>query len=251
MWQSADPIIGKYLPMGEERNRKLPGMGGVFNSRTLSLYAYAALNPLMVIDPDGNANIVIDPGHGDRNMQNRVVDPGASATHGGIQYVEKDLALSFSQAIGGELQKLGHTVTYTRQGDVNLPTAQPLQWRVDVAGQAKPDLFISVHIDSATSPNATGLTVFANAKGQPFKTTIEQSITSTGVRTSPQRNLYLLRNQPTRPALLLEAGFITNQNDVKTITNAISGQSPLAQEIAAGIDRALPQPSPQAPSPPP
>ncbi|TMH79488.1 MAG: hypothetical protein E6H51_03250, partial [Betaproteobacteria bacterium] len=66
----------------------------------------------------------------------------------------------------------GHTVTYTRQGDVNLPTAQPLQWRVDVADQAKPDLFISVHLDSATSPNA------ARIDGTSVQSLVSSSTTS-------------------------------------------------------------------------
>ena len=60
MWQSPDPILGKYLPTGDrERDQNLPGMGGVFNSRNLAVFSYAALNPLAVVDPDGKANVVV------------------------------------------------------------------------------------------------------------------------------------------------------------------------------------------------
>ncbi len=56
MWQSADPIIGKYLPTGNrERDQNLPGMGGIYNSLNLGLYGYSFQNPVRYNDPDGNA----------------------------------------------------------------------------------------------------------------------------------------------------------------------------------------------------
>jgi RHS repeat-associated protein len=58
VWQSADPILGKYLPSGSQ-DQNLLGKGGVFNSRNLAMFSYAALNPLAVIDPDGKANFFI------------------------------------------------------------------------------------------------------------------------------------------------------------------------------------------------
>lgn len=60
VWQSPDPILDKYLPTGnKEKDAKLPGMGGVFNSRNLELYSYAGLSPLNYVDPDGKRIAVI------------------------------------------------------------------------------------------------------------------------------------------------------------------------------------------------
>ena len=74
LWQSADPVLAKYLPSaGEEAGptddikislpslannygsprHALPGIGGVFTGKNLSLYAYTQQNPVRYRDPDG------------------------------------------------------------------------------------------------------------------------------------------------------------------------------------------------------
>ena len=50
VWLSTDPIINSYLG-GQPNN-------GVFEAMNLSLYAFAALNPLKLTDPDGLAFVV-------------------------------------------------------------------------------------------------------------------------------------------------------------------------------------------------
>jgi len=55
VWQSVDPILEKYLPSGDpEKDKNLPGMGGVFNSGNLAGYTYTHQNPVRYVDPDGN-----------------------------------------------------------------------------------------------------------------------------------------------------------------------------------------------------
>lgn len=60
MWQSADPILGKYLPVGGQDDFQLVGMGGVYNPVTLNPYGYGHQNPLRYKDPDGRVAGVDD-----------------------------------------------------------------------------------------------------------------------------------------------------------------------------------------------
>jgi RHS repeat-associated protein len=65
VWQSADPILAKYLPTGnKEKDAQLPGMGGAFNSLNLAMYTYGHQNPVKFTDPDGNAVYMAERGIG-------------------------------------------------------------------------------------------------------------------------------------------------------------------------------------------
>jgi len=59
VWQNADPLLGKYLPIGRRNEvEDLAGIGGVYNSVNNNLLAYAGQNPLKFRDPDGNELVI-------------------------------------------------------------------------------------------------------------------------------------------------------------------------------------------------
>lgn len=93
--------------------------------------------------------VVIDPGHGGRDL-------GAVSPHGGGQ--EKAVTLAIAAALRDELIRTGQTrVALTRSDDRFIP----LRERYEIARRLGADLFISVHADAAPlSDVARGATVY-------------------------------------------------------------------------------------------
>jgi hypothetical protein len=56
--------MAEYVPVApvsddaKKHNQNLPGMGGVFNYVNLHVYHYGANNPIMYVDPNGEADVV-------------------------------------------------------------------------------------------------------------------------------------------------------------------------------------------------
>ena len=92
--------------------------------------------------------VVIDAGHGG-------FDPGAINPVTGLR--EKDVTLRIAKAIRDGLLATGRVrVALTRDKDKYLV----LRERYNIARRLHADLFISIHCDSATSPDATGSSVY-------------------------------------------------------------------------------------------
>lgn len=92
--------------------------------------------------------VMIDPGHGG-------IDSGAVG-HEGSQ--EKHVVLEIANHVRRFLHEHDHVeARLTREQDEFIPLFQ----RVEIAHQHQADLFISIHADGFTSPDAAGASVFA------------------------------------------------------------------------------------------
>jgi N-acetylmuramoyl-L-alanine amidase len=91
--------------------------------------------------------IVIDAGHGGHD----------SGTLGPGDIEEKDVVLDVALRLGALLKhKLGADVIYTRDDD----TFIPLETRTAIANKAQADLFISIHANSSSDPEARGVETY-------------------------------------------------------------------------------------------
>ncbi len=103
--------------------------------------------PSKPIDQPGIHTIVIDPGHGGKDI-------GATGP-GGL--LEKDATLAIANKLAAALAtKLGARVILTREDD----SIVSLDARTAVANQYKADLFLSVHVNAASTKGAHGSEVY-------------------------------------------------------------------------------------------
>lgn len=97
----------------------------------------------------GRPLVVIDPGHGGR-------DPGASGVSGGVR--ESDVTLTLARELRDRLAKGGRVrIALTRDGDTTIA----LDDRAAIARRLGAGLFLSIHADSASNPQARGATIYS------------------------------------------------------------------------------------------
>ena len=160
-----------------------------------------------------NRIIVLDPGHGGK-------DPGA--VNG--SYTEKAIVLKVGTLVKQKLEAAGAKVFMTRTGD----TYPTLQDRVDFTDANYGEIFVSIHVNSATSSSAQGAeTYYAVTTGDMYQEDIDlatfvnnQIVTNLNMKNRgvKEAQYYVIRNQLI-PAVLVELGFISNDSDRNKLTN--------------------------------
>ena len=96
---------------------------------------------------DGRRTVILDPGHGG-------IDPGATGV-GGIR--EKTLTLEIAQDLKRVLEASGrYHVVLTRTED----TFIRLRERIQIARQARGEIFLSLHADALSDTNFRGMTIY-------------------------------------------------------------------------------------------
>ena len=193
----------------------------------------------------GGVKILIDPGHGG-------IDGGASSG----DVVERDITLGISHELKKRLEKKGATVVMTRtKGGDALAEHAPaekfgttrerkmadLKLRESIAISEKPDMFISVHVNSIPQERWRGSQVFYHPEGDPngeFLAKAIQESFQTNLKNTERvamaiKGVYLLKKVPT-PAVLVETGFLSN-NEERALLIDPAYQGKVADAIAEGI----------------
>jgi N-acetylmuramoyl-L-alanine amidase len=180
----------------------------------------------------GRPLVLIDPGHGGK-------DPGALGPGGSH---ESETCLALARALQKALWSKHINAMLTRGADAELY----LEPRLKMIDQVGADLFVSLHANSHTAPDANGtVTFWRNAPSKDFATTIQDAVTSLMPRPDrgvKQERLYVLRH-PKVPSLLLETGFISNPVEERLLGSP-GFQGKAAEAITTGIERYLAQSGP-------
>lgn len=168
--------------------------------------------------------IVLDAGHGGK-------DEGAKGYSGTL---EKNLNLKTTKLLRDKLESFGAKVLLPRDGDTYLTLTE----RVNFTTKKDADLFISIHYNSSPSTKPEGLTTFYfhEQKDKALATNIHNhllKVTNNTNRGVLFGDYYVLRENSI-PSVLLELGFISNQNEEQQmITNHY--QNKITSAIAEAI----------------
>ncbi|EXX85125.1 N-acetylmuramoyl-L-alanine amidase [Paenibacillus darwinianus] len=179
--------------------------------------------------PVGNGvyKVVIDAGHGGK-------DPGAPSVTG---HWEKQFNLSIALKVQKLLEQEQRIKPYlTRSSDVFIE----LDDRAKFANNLNADLFVSIHANRYTS-NATGTeTYYTRPDSKAFAAIMHKNLVkSTGLPDRKVRQAsFLVIRKTTMPAVLLEAGYLSNSGDAKALFTE-SVQNKIAAGIVAGIKEQL------------
>lgn len=192
----------------------------------VSSEAVKPVDPNPTTPPVGSTKklIVIDAGHGGS-------DPGAESI---LKRWEKEFTLSVALKMQALLEKDGKVkVVMTRTGD----TYPSLAERPQLANSLKADLFISIHANKATAPSATGSETYyyhdnslALAKIINTHLVAATKIRDRGVK----KEAFKVIKDTTMPAVLVEAGFLSNTSDAKMLYDDAS-QNRISAELVAGM----------------
>lgn len=166
--------------------------------------------------------IVVDPGHGGK-------DVGAVGPSGAY---EKNSTLPVGLNLADLLRQAGAKVVMTRTGDTSpagtsYTELKDLQARVKIANQIQADLYVSIHNDAFSNPEAGGVTTYISADnpraeaGRKLANDVQQEvIKQVGLQNRKVKtaNFYVIKNTA-MPAILVELGFISNPVEERLITN--------------------------------
>ena len=183
--------------------------------------------------------IVIDPGHGG-------MDGGAVAADGTL---EKDLNLAIAKDVAQILKYNGFRVILTREDDRMLGDGEAgklkradLTERLKIAESGEGNVFVSIHMNKYPDSRPKGRQVYYsknNSDSQPLAEYIQSTVTATLQRDNKRAvksagsEIYIL-NKATVPAVLIECGFISN-NEELALLKSEEYQRQLASVIAAAI----------------
>lgn len=166
--------------------------------------------------------VVLDAGHGGSDY---------GAIREGIN--EKDITLDVTQRVASILKSKGYKVALTRTDD----TFVSLQDRVEFSEKEAPEIFVSIHVNSAVATEPRGIETHYY---HDYSTELAKVVHSHLIKEidSKDRGLFKSKfyviNHTTVPAILCEIGFISNEQERNELVTD-SRKQKTAKAIAEGI----------------
>lgn len=187
--------------------------------------------------------VIIDAGHGGED--------GGAVGKGGV--VEKDINLPIAMKTAESLKKSGYDVVLTRDGDYAVYSEEAktlrekkvsdIHNRFAIIEDSGDCIFVSIHMNHFDSAYVCGAQTFYSGNNPESKKLAEsvQSAIKTLVQPENERvtkkatsSIYLLYYAQV-PAIMVECGFISNENEAAKLQTT-EYQNQMAAAIAEGIN---------------
>lgn len=165
--------------------------------------------------------LVIDPGHGGKFN---------NATGNGL--IEKDLVLKYAGYLEHIVRRDGNQVFLTRDGDYHLDENldKDLLERARIANEIRTDVFISLHCNNWSTPEANGFEVWTSpgeTRSDELATEIFSEVRDSfpmmkaradlGDGDPDKESKFVVLMKTKMPAALIELGFLTNYQDANIL----------------------------------
>ena len=184
-----------------------------------------ALERKMILN---NITIVIDPGHGAKDIGTSYKD-----------IYEKDINLSISKKLKKELENYGATVILTREDDYDLSTPNSnrrkksdFDNRIKLINDINPKLVISIHQNYYKDSKYKGTQIFYK-DNKKLAEYLQKNINKDRQAKKISNTLYMY-NKINTEVLLIECGFLSNPTDRKNLTDK-AYQNKYSKELAKYI----------------
>jgi|GEM_PF-277242 N-acetylmuramoyl-L-alanine amidase len=179
---------------------------------TLVIIGSLAFTTTTVVHKKDKKVLVIDVSHG--GTDNGVAVDGFS---------EKEIVQEISNTIQALNTNKNLEIILTRSGDQTIS----LQERVNYINTIRPDLVLSIHINSSEETTNSGMELYVSEKSKNYKESkeIAEKLKDKFISKNPfqkakvkNANFFILNNIET-PAVTVELGFLTNFTDRTLLTN--------------------------------
>lgn len=185
-----------------------------------------------------NRVVVIDAGHGG-------FDPGKVGINGAL---EKDINLEIAKKVKDFLEADDIQVVMTRESEAGLyeesdsnKKVQDMKKRISIIEKESPAVTVSIHQNSYHEEYVHGAQVFyytASEEGKKLAKILQErlieGVDKENTRVEKANNSYYLLKKTSTPIVIVECGFLSNQEEADALTNELY-QEKIAWAIHLGI----------------
>jgi N-acetylmuramoyl-L-alanine amidase len=186
----------------------------------IAFVSFAFISPKK-IEPK-QINVVIDAGHGGEDFG--VIQDETTEKLIVEQVINKIKTFNKNKNI---------VIHFTRSTDKFIP----LKDRTDFINTIKPDLVLSLHVNASPNSNTSGIEFYVSKESNSYEKSnlIAENFQTTFLKSNykvaeiKNANFYILKNSEV-PAVIMELGYLTNENDKKNLANN-NEQNQIAKKI--------------------